>query len=821
MKRILNRFNGDSMTFFVHPLRQAMLLATLGFMVAGPLQAEQAHYRIDLPAQSLDQSISALARQTGSRILFNTDAAQAVQAPALHQQLSVEQALRQLIAGSGLTLSQTADGQYLVGPSATTNPDALELDTSSIVGRQPVATTEGSRSYTSGAVTLGKGVQSLKDIPQSITVVTRKQMDDQNTQTITELASRTPGLTATRSPGSGLYIYSRGFSIDTLQYDGVPIPRNTYSLGSYLSEDLSFYDRAEVLRGPAALLQGGDSPGGAMNLVRKRGQDKATVTLTGKAGSWDRYGVQLDAGGPLNDEGTLRARAVLSQTDNGSFIDYVRGWNQTVYAAVDYDFSPDLTVGLGVANQKGHSRPAMLGLPRYADGSNPDWSRSSYVGADWNRADNDQTSVFLDASYRLSDDWRIKAAGVYMSEHNGATYQTLWDALPANGATNNNYIDWATDFTTHSKGLDVYLDGSFTGLGFEQTFLLGGNYSRLDTDDRWARAPTALADYSQVDHHRPMPDIYSLASANRGRGQLTRYEITQKGLYSRWSINLTEPLKLIVGARTSWYDYSYAAEFFDHSGYSESTTRSTGKVSPYAGLVYALDKQWSVYASYTDVFQPQTARTASGSVVEPIVGTNYELGLKGELFDGALNTSVALFRYDQEHHAVLDRSGGMDCDGWYCSKASGKVRSQGLEAQVSGEVLSGLQVMAGYVYNTTRYLEDADYKDKVYSTWTPKHQFKLWADYTLPGDWSRTSVGLGTTAVTGTTSYDHVFDLPGYAVWDARVAYKVNDEITVAANLNNLLDKKYYQPAYSTIDYNNYYGDPRNVMFSVKYTPEF
>ncbi|MFJ4067708.1 TonB-dependent siderophore receptor [Pseudomonas sp. NPDC089996] len=368
------------MTLFTHPLRQAMYLTTFGLLVAGPLQAEQAHYRIDLPAQPLDQSINALARQTGTRIVFNTDAAHAIQAPALHQQSSVEQALRQLLAGSQLSLSQAADGQYLITLPSEPSNGALELDTSSVIGRQPVTTTEGSHSYTSGAVTLGKGVQTLKDIPQSVTVMTRQQMDDQNTQTISDLVNRTPGLTAARSPGSGLFIYSRGFSIDTLQYDGVPIPRNTYSLGSYLTKDLSFYDRVEVLRGPAALLQGGDSPGGAMNLVRKRGQDKAAITLTGKAGSWDRYGLQLDAGGPLNAEGTLRARTVVSQTDNGSFIDYVRGWNQTVYGAVDYDFSPDLTVGIGVANQKGHSRSACRAMPTVATPTGPARPMSALTG---------------------------------------------------------------------------------------------------------------------------------------------------------------------------------------------------------------------------------------------------------------------------------------------------------------------------------------------------------------------------------------------------------------------------------------------------------
>lgn len=772
----------------------------------------------DLPAAGLGATLNAIARQSGQVISLDPQLVSGKRAPAVRGSMTAQQAMQLALAGSGLQLVVTAGGNLSVQPQAD-NADTLELGAMTVNAAQLSATTEASGSYTSNAVSLGKGVQRLKDIPQSITVMTRKQMDDQNTQTISDLVNRTPGLTATRSPGSGLFIYSRGFGIDTIQYDGVPIPRNTYSLGSYLTENLSFYDRAEVLRGPAALLQGGDSPGGAMNLVRKRGQQQAAVTLTGKAGSWDRYGLQVDAGGPLNESGTLRGRTVVSYNDSDSFIDYVGGWNQTVYAAVDYDFTPDLTVGVGVANQKGHSRPAMLGVPRYANGGDPGWSRSTYVGADWNRANNDQTSVFLDAAYRINDNWRLKAASVYMSEHNGATYQALWDALPTDGTTDNTYIDWSTDFTSHSKGLDLYLDGEFTGFGFEQTFLLGANYSRINTDDRWARAPTFGADSSNVDHHRPMPNIYDLA--NRGRGETPQYQVEQKGLYSRWSINLTDPLKLIVGARASWYDYSYATENFDQTDPSEATTKSTGKVSPYAGLIYELDRQWSVYASYTDVFQPQSTLASPTSVVEPIIGTNYELGLKGELLDGAVNTSIALFRYDHENRAVQNRNGPMDCNGWYCSTAAGKVRSQGLEAQISGEVLSGLQVMAGYVFNTTRYLEDGTYKDKVFSTWTPKHQFKLWADYTLPGDWNRTSIGLGATAVSGTTSYDHVFDLPGYTVWDARVAYKVSGEVSVAANLNNLLDKKYYVPAYSTIDYNNYYGEPRNVMFSVQYTPEF
>jgi outer membrane receptor protein involved in Fe transport len=120
-----------------------------------------------------------------------------------------------------------------------------------------------------------------------------------------------------------------------------------YSLGNWAAEGMAFYDRLEVLRGASGLLQGTGSPGGAVNLVRKRGQSEKTVTLTTRAGSWDRYGVQLDVGGPLNAEGTLRGRAVVDEARSHSFVDYVNDRSRSLYAALDYDISPDTTVGLG------------------------------------------------------------------------------------------------------------------------------------------------------------------------------------------------------------------------------------------------------------------------------------------------------------------------------------------------------------------------------------------------------------------------------------------------------------------------------------------
>lgn len=793
-------------------------IAPLYLQAAETTQAQT--YRFDIPGQSLDGALAAFSAVTRVQVLVSGELTQGVTSPGVRGNLGQREALGLLLGGTGLNAAFiNADTVTLEKPVASGG--ALEVGATTISAERLGATTEGTGSYTTGAVTLGKGEQKLKDIPQSVSVMTRKQMDDQNTTKLSEVVKRTPGLTATKSPGPGMFIFSRGFEIGTLQYDGVGIPRNTYTLGSYLTENMAIYDRVETLRGPAALLQGANSPGGTMNLVRKRGQQAPTVTITAKAGSWDHYGTQVDVGGPMNAEGTLRGRFVADYDTTDSFVDYAGGWNQTVYAAVDYDFTADTTVGVGISNQKGHSRPNFMSLPRYADGSDIGLPRSTFVGASWNRNVNNQTQVFADLEHRFNDDWKVKAALVAMDEHNDATYQATWDTIP-NGGGSVRYIDWVTDFNTKSRGADVYVDGKFDGLGFQQEMILGANYSKLTTDDLWARAATPGADIFNIDHNRPQRDKYQLF--RDGWGSKSWYDVRQKGIYGTWRVKLLDPLTLIVGARTSWYDFSYIGQSGIKGTYGApeaSTTQTNGKVTPYTGLVYELNEQWSAYASYADAFEPQTNQTTSHAILKPIEGKNYELGIKGELADGRLNTSFAIFRYDQENRAAQDLQGPMNCNGWYCSVASGKVRSQGFEATLSGEILPGLQLNSSYTYNTTKFLKDDDYEGKIFSTWTPKHLLKVWGDYQLPGDWQKFSVGAGVTAQSSTEAYDRTFSVPGNALWDSRVAYKINQEFTVAANLNNMFDKKYYIPAYNANWGSNYYGDPRNVMFTMTYTPQF
>ncbi|UZE84841.1 TonB-dependent siderophore receptor [Pseudomonas viciae] len=806
-------------------LRSRRVLAGLGLVCVLPLSAQvmAQDVSIDIPAQPLPQALQAFGQQTNQQVIYNAGDMAGLKSTRVSGTMSPQAAIAELLKGTGVRYSVEGNTLMLVRGSAG---EGLELGATTISAESVDATTEGSNSYTSNAVTLGKGTHTLKEIPQSITVMTRKQMDDQNLVSLKDAVNQTTGIVGLQGVGQGMILSSRGFQIDDWQYDGVPILRNNYSLGNWATQDLIFFDRLEIMRGAAGLLQGTGSPGGAVNLVRKRGQSAPTVTLTGKAGSWDHYGLQLDAGGPLNQAGNIRGRVVIDEDQSNSFVDYAWSKTHSLYGALDVDLSEDTTLGFAVSQSNGESRGNIRGLPRYADGSMPDVSRSTYTGARWNRSEIDVTTYYTDLEHRFNEDWAFKVGAVYMTEDNQAKNQRVQRLGGLNpDGSGVQYADFVTDFQSTKSGLDMNLTGKFEALSMEQEVMLGGNFSQLETDDKYARTFNNTSD-SIFDLNNDRPDISyeSLINSPGGRGVLSKYDIRQKGVYGTWRVKPVDDLTLVLGSRVSWYDFSYKSRTEDSAGitpYTASTGTETGVVTPYGGIIYDLSREWAVYASYTDVFQPQTEVDTSGSVLKPIVGTNYEVGLKGELMDGRVNTSLAVFRYDHENRAIEDTAGGMVCQGGYCSAASGKVRSQGIDAEISGEVMDNLQLFAGYTYNTTKYLEEPGKDGVVFSSWTPKHMLRVWGNYQLTGDWSRVSTGLGFTTQSHTLVYEQKMDVPGYTVWNARIGYQLTPEIALAVNANNLFDKTYITPAYNQLDGNNNFGDPRNLMFSVKYTPEF
>lgn len=818
--------------FMLRPLTRALLMSSttrsrmtstglgLAMTLAVTPYVQAQEWTLNIPAQPLAQALQTLGQQTNLQIIYSPESIQNLRSSALNGRYQEDDSLSAMLKGTGIRHQRDGNTVTLLTPATGS---AMELAPTSINGQRLGATTEGSNSYTTGAVTIGKGEHSLRQTPQSITVITRKMLDDQNLNTIEQVMEKTPGITVYDSPMGGKYFYSRGFRMTgQYQYDGVPLDiGSSYVQADAFSSDMAIYDRVEVLRGAAGMMKGAGGTAGGVNFVRKRGQDTPHTQLSLSAGTWDNYRGQVDTGGPLNDAGTIRGRAVVTQQTRQYFYDVGERRDQIYYGALDFDLSDYTTLGLGMAYEDVDATPCWGGLPRYADGSDLKLSRSTCLNTAWNNQRSKRATYFGDLKHEFNDNWALKVAGVYSKNTQDMEYAFPSGSVPV-GATSTNtpMIGSIFDYDQVDYGLDAYVDGKFDAFGQEHELIVGANASRSHKDDFYAVA--LLPDSQNVlnpNHHLPQPDE-SFYLANATRGGPVDMRIKQYGAYSTARLKLADPLTFVLGSRVSWYkSETDSVSFWRGEGTPiSSEAKETGQVTPFAALLFDINDNLTVYTSYADIFTPQgNYKTITGSTLKPLIGQSYELGIKGEWFDGRLNSSFNLFRTVQKDAAQDDPA----CPDSTCSQNSGKVRAQGFEAEVSGEVIDRLQLLAGYTYTQTKVLEDADAsQDGVsYNSYVPRHLLRVWGDYALSGPLERVTVGAGVNAQSSnyrvSPSSGNNITQAGYAVWNGRIGYRIDDTWSVALNGNNLFDKRYYATIGSE-GWGNFYGEPRNFVMSVK-----
>ncbi|MCE6981428.1 TonB-dependent siderophore receptor [Pseudomonas frederiksbergensis] len=818
--------------FMLRPLTRALLMSSttrsrmtstglgLAMTLAVTPYVQAQEWTLNIPAQPLAQALQTLGQQTNLQIIYSPESIQNLRSSALNGRYQEDDSLSAMLKGTGIRHQRDGNTVTLLAPATGS---AMELAPTSINGQRLGATTEGSNSYTTGAVTIGKGEHSLRETPQSITVITRKMLDDQNLNTIEQVMEKTPGITVYDSPMGGKYFYSRGFRMTgQYQYDGVPLDiGSSYVQADAFNSDMAIYDRVEVLRGAAGMMKGAGGTAGGVNFVRKRGQDTPHTQLSLSAGTWDNYRGQVDTGGPLNDAGTIRGRAVVTQQTRQYFYDVGERRDQIYYGALDFDLSDYTTLGLGMAYEDVDATPCWGGLPRYADGSDLKLSRSTCLNTAWNNQRSKRATYFGDLKHEFNDNWALKVAGVYSKNTQDMEYAFPSGTVPV-GATSTNtlMIGSIFDYDQVDYGLDAYVDGKFDAFGQEHELIIGANASRSHKDDFYAVA--LLPDRQNVlnpNHHLPQPDE-SFYLPNATRGGPVDMRIKQYGAYSTARLKLADPLTFVLGSRVSWYkSETDSVSFWRGEGTPiSSEAKETGQVTPFAALLFDINDNLTVYTSYADIFTPQgNYKTITGTTLKPLIGQSYELGIKGEWFDGRLNSSFNLFRTIQKDAAQDDPA----CPDSTCSQNSGKVRAQGFEAEISGEVIDRLQLLAGYTYTQTKVLEDADAsQDGVsYNSYVPRHLLRVWGDYALSGPLERVTVGAGVNAQsnnyrTSPTSGNNITQA-GYAVWNGRIGYRIDDTWSVALNGNNLFDKRYYATI-GTESWGNFYGEPRNFVMSVK-----
>ncbi|WP_411380007.1 TonB-dependent siderophore receptor [Pseudomonas sp. MPB26] len=680
----------------------------------------------------------------------------------------------------------------------------LELGATQISGEQQLGeTTEGTQSYTTGAMsTATKLPLTLRETPQAVTVITRQRMDDQAMTSINDVVKATPGLFLNYSNGPGRQSYtSRGFDIDNLMYDGIPSGYNGASVGA--QPNLAMFDRVEVVRGATGLVTGAGNPSAAINLVRKRPLDEQKVTLTGAAGSWDDYRGELDASSPLNDSGTWRGRVVTSYRDANSFIDKAEEYHGLFYAVTEADLSEDTTLTLGFSNQKDKTNyfwgSSMVGQ----DGHHLDLPRSYNPGTDWENKDQEINTVFAELRQRLANDWKLQVNANYAEQNAlfSGSYQSRWVAnTPARTV-------YQAAYDENQAGVDAFASGPFQAFGRTHELVVGTSRRIYDMTTH---------NYSPYNLNWPLtagkPDFTHTTN--------DRTVTTQDGFYATTRLSLADPLKLILGARLDWYDY-------DAHGSDAGDYKVTRNLTRYAGLIYDLDDHHSVYVSYSDIFTPQSEKDTSGSPLKPIIGKNYEVGIKGEYLGGALNASVALFRVDQENRAV-----GVtvpNCPQASCSQASGEIRSQGIDFELQGALTENWQVGGGYTYARTHTIKDEanpQNVNKQFDTDTPEHLFKLTTSYHFQGPLEKLRVG-GNVSWQSRMYNDlnlanggsYRLKQGAYAVTDLMAGYKVNDHLDLQLNANNIFDRRYYSTIANSVSYGgDAYGNPRNMMLTAKYS---
>ncbi|MFJ4145437.1 TonB-dependent siderophore receptor [Pseudomonas sp. NPDC089734] len=764
---------------------------------------EAQEIEFDIPAQPLNSALNELGRQGDLQVLYNPDAIQGKTSQALHGRFTPEQAARYLLEQARLPYSLQNNTLTL-----TAVPEPLSLKPMSIQAPPAGLITEGSGSYTSSAVSITKSAQSLREIPQSVSVVTRQLMNDKNLYSLDEVMAQATGITfSQRNFGSHVFS-SRGFAMEDESYTIDGVSGQGYSVTGWMTPDMEIYDHVEILRGAAGLLIGAGNPGGTVNLIRKRPTAIPQFSITTRAGTWDNYRVDLDGSSKLNDSGSIRGRFVASYSDRSYFIDDIKRSAPLLYGILETDLDDNTTLAVGLRRQSADIKGfSIFGLPRYSDGSAINLSRSTSLAQDWNRHQTQTDEVFSELEHHFNDTWTGKLSTTHSTgsfDQKVAYAQGAVDPTTLTGSRITRAL-FRSD-TLQSNGIDTHLDGHFDAFGLEHQLTLGANWSEQERRSRQATVTINRA----IDIFNPDHD--AVAEPQRPAwSSITDFSDKRYGTYTNLRLHLSESLSLVLGGRVSWYDYQTQAAGVTRKAKEEH------ELTPFAGVIYDLDANWSLYASYTDIFLPQSGyRDVSGALLDPAIGSNYETGIKGELFDKRLNVSLALFYIKQKDVAVEDSANEGEClsnDVYGTCYTNGNIRrSKGFEIEASGEPLPGLQTVAGYTFNMTRGSDGQSISSE-----TPRHLFRMTGNYTLPGDWNRLTLGAGVSAQSGYSESESTVAIrnPGRAIWDARASWKIDENWSVALNGNNLLDRKYYK-ATGDIDRGNYYGDPRNFMLTLR-----
>lgn len=694
--------------------------------------------------------------------------------------------------------------------AATTPEETVIVD-----GSAPATPADSDeRDYSVKSTAAGtKMMMTQRDIPQSVSIISEQRMNDQQLQTLGDVMDSTLGISKSQADSDRVSYFSRGFQIDNYMVDGIPTWfESRWNLGDALT-DMALYERVEVVRGSNGLMTGTGNPSASINMIRKHATSREFKgNVSAEYGSWNKQRYVMDLQSPLTDDGNVRARIVAGYQDNDSWLDRYHNEKNFFSGIIDADLGETTSLAVGYEYQKIKvDSPTWGGLPRWnTDGSKNSYDRARSTAPDWAYNDKEINKVFVTLKQRFADTWQATMNATH-SEIKFDSKTMYVDAYvnKADGMLVGPYSSYGPGYdyvggTGWNSGkrkvdaLDLFADGGYDLFGRQHNLMFGGSYSKQNNRyfSSWANVfPAEIGSFNNVNGNFPQTDWAPQSLAQDDTTHM-------KSLYAATRISLADPLHLILGARyTNWR--------IDTLSYSMEKNHTT----PYAGLVYDINDNWSTYASYTSIFQPQNKRDSSGKYLTPVTGNNYEVGLKSDWMNSRLTTTLAVFRIEQDNVAQSTGAPIPGTNGDIAYKTAKGTVSKGVEFEVNGAITDNWQMTFG----ATRYVAE-DNEGNAVNPNLPRTSVKLFTSYRLPVMPALT-VGGGVNwqnrVYTDTATPYGTFraEQGSYALVDLFTRYQVTKNFSVQGNVNNLFDKTYDTNVEGSI----VYGEPRNVSITANY----
>lgn len=676
-----------------------------------------------------------------------------------------------------------------------------DLETVHIKGQRSynAIATEKNGDYSSFAATVGTKIPaSLREIPQSVSIITNRQVKDRNVDTFDQLARKTPGLRVLSNDDGRSSVYARGYEYSEYNIDG--LPAQMQSINGTLP-NLFAFDRVEVMRGPSGLFDSSGEMGGIVNLVRKRPTKAFQGHMAAGFGTHKQYKAEADVSGSLNSDGSVRGRVMVQTVGASPRPAEKNNRHETFYAAADWDINPDTVLGAGYLYQQRHLAP-YNGLPADADGKLPSLPQHTFVGADWNRFKMNSHDVFADLKHYFGNGGYGKVGMRYSDRKADSNYTFAGSKL--NNAGQADVAGLGTDIKQKAFAVDASYSRPFALGNTANEFVIGADYNRFRSTNEQGRSTVANNIALDSFHSASYVDLIqnARAGAHGYKHTLDTENLDKFGVYGKSVFHPADGLSLIGGGRLGHYKIEAGEGDELHKA---SRTKFTG----YAGAVYDLNDNNSLYLSLSQLYTPQTNLDADGKLLKPRQGNQFEVGYKGSYMDDRLNTRISLYRLKDKNAAAPLNPNNKKTR----YAALGERVMEGVETEISGAMTPKWQIHAGYSYLHSQIKTASNSRDDGIFLLMPKHSANLWTTYQVTPE---LTIGGGVNAMSGITSSAGMH-AGGYATFDAMAAYRFTPKLKLQINADNIFNRHYYARVGSANTF-NIPGSERSLTANLRYS---